>query len=213
MNGIFITGTDTGVGKTYFTSLLTRALRKRSVPAIPLKPISAGDRTDSIILSEATGGEISPVEINPVHFPAPLSPYAASMVEGRPFPWGILRERMVKLAQNYHGPFLVEGVGGWRVPLDSRGTTQLAELLPQLASPAPLVRKRGELMSLMVTDQFNALLTFDKNLQYQQNFNKYSLPVLVLNADDNSYLTLVKLIPQIKEILSKELTSGPIEIK
>ena len=94
MKGIFITGTDTGVGKTYFTSLLTRALRKRSIPAIPLKPISAGDRTDSILLSEATGGEISPIEINPVHFSAPLSPYAASMVEGRPFPWGILRERM-----------------------------------------------------------------------------------------------------------------------
>jgi predicted nuclease of predicted toxin-antitoxin system len=74
-------------------------------------------------------------------------------------------------------------------------------------------KRNGELMSLMVTDQFNALLTFDKNLQYQQNFNKYSLPVLVLNAEDNSYLTLVKLIPQIKEILSKELTSGPIEIK
>jgi predicted nuclease of predicted toxin-antitoxin system len=74
-------------------------------------------------------------------------------------------------------------------------------------------KRNGELMSLMVTEQFNALITFDKNLQYQQNFNKYSLPVLVLNAEDNSYLTLVKLIPQIKEILSKELISGPIEIK
>ncbi len=74
-------------------------------------------------------------------------------------------------------------------------------------------KRNGELMSLMLTEQFNALLTFDKNLQYQQNFKKYSLPVLVHNAEDNSYLTLVKLIPQIKKILSKVLTSGPIEIK
>jgi dethiobiotin synthetase len=141
MKGIFITGTDTGVGKTYFTSLLTRALRKRSVPAIPLKPISAGDRTDSIILSEATGGEISPVEINPVHFPAPLSPYAASMVEGHPFPWGILRERMVKLAQNYQGPFLVEGVGGWRVPLDS--SLGIREWAQELSLPVVVVARNS----------------------------------------------------------------------
>ncbi len=141
MKGIFITGTDTGVGKTYFTSLLTRALRKRLVPAIPLKPISAGDRNDSIILSEATGGEISPIEINPVHFSAPLSPYAASMVEGRPFPWGILRERMEKLAQNYQGPFLVEGAGGWRVPLDS--SLGIREWAQELSLPVVVVARNS----------------------------------------------------------------------
>ena len=141
MKGIFITGTDTGVGKTYFTALLTRALRKRSVPAIPLKPISAGDRTDSILLSEATGGAISPIEINPVHFSAPLSPYAASMVEGRPFPWGILRERMEKLAQNYQGPFLVEGAGGWRVPLDS--SLGIREWAQELSLPVVVVARNS----------------------------------------------------------------------
>ena len=141
MKGIFITGTDTGVGKTYFTALLTRALRKRSVPAIPLKPISAGDRTDSILLTEATGGEISPIEINPVHFSAPLSPYAASMVEGRPFPWGILRERMEKLAQNYQGPFLVEGAGGWRVPLDS--SLGIREWAQELSLPVVVVARNS----------------------------------------------------------------------
>ena len=119
MKGFFITGTDTGVGKTYFTALLTRALRQQSIPVIPLKPISAGDRSDSIILSEACGGVVSPAEMNPVHFTAPLSPYAASMLESRPFPWGILREKMKKLTENYPGPFLIEGAGGWRVPLDS----------------------------------------------------------------------------------------------
>ena len=42
--------------------------------------------------------------------------------------------------------------------------------------------KNGELLKLMLLDGFDALLTFDKNLQYQQNFLKYSIPVLVLNA-------------------------------
>jgi dethiobiotin synthetase len=171
MKGIFITGTDTGVGKTYFTSLLTRALRKRSVPAIPLKPISAGDRTDSILLSEATGGEISPVEINPVHFSAPLSPYAASMVEGRPFPWGILRERMEKLAQNYQGPFLVEGAGGWRVPLDS--SLGIREWAQELSLPVVVVAR-------------NSLGTLNHTLLTVDSIRQSNLPLLGVVLNDTT---------------------------
>jgi predicted nuclease of predicted toxin-antitoxin system len=74
-------------------------------------------------------------------------------------------------------------------------------------------KKNGELLALMVLENFHALFTFDRNLKYQQNFQKYSLPVFVLNATDNSYLTLSKLIPQIKEVLKSELSPGPIEIK
>ncbi len=74
-------------------------------------------------------------------------------------------------------------------------------------------KKNGELLALMVAEQFEALLTFDKNLQYQQNFKKYSLPVLVLNAEDNTYFTVVKLVPKIKEQLKMNLLSGIIEVK
>ena len=171
MKGIFITGTDTGVGKTYFTALLTRALRKKSVPAIPLKPISAGDRTDSILLSEATGGEISPIEINPVHFSAPLSPYAASMVEGRPFPWGILRERMEKLGQNYQGPFLVEGAGGWRVPLDS--SLGIREWAQELSLPVVVVAR-------------NSLGTLNHTLLTVDSIRQSNLPLLGLVLNDTT---------------------------
>ena len=171
MKGIFITGTDTGVGKTYFNSLLTRALRKRSIPAIPLKPISAGDRTDSILLSEATGGEISPIEINPVHFSAPLSPYAASMVEGRPCPWGILRERMEKLAQNYQGPFLVEGAGGWRVPLDS--SLGIREWAQELSLPVVVVAR-------------NSLGTLNHTLLTVDSIRQSNLPLLGIVLNDTT---------------------------
>ncbi|MCX6188636.1 MAG: hypothetical protein NTW54_03360 [Bacteroidetes bacterium] len=73
-------------------------------------------------------------------------------------------------------------------------------------------KKNGELLGLMIADNFDALLTFDKNLQFQQNFQKYSLPVLVLNATDNSYLTLSKLVPKINKVLSRKLLIGPLEI-
>ena len=70
-------------------------------------------------------------------------------------------------------------------------------------------KKNGELIKLLIAENFDALFTFDKNLQYQQNFNKYSIPILVLNASDNTYLTLSKLVPKIKEALKSKLTAGP----
>lgn len=74
-------------------------------------------------------------------------------------------------------------------------------------------KKNGELLKLLLEDGFDVFLTFDKNLQYQQNFNKYSLPVLVLNARDNSYSTLSNLVPQIKAALLQPLIAGSSEIR
>ena len=169
MKGFFITGTDTGVGKTYFTALLTRALRQQSIPAIPLKPISAGDRSDSITLSEASGGVVSPAEINPVHFTAPLSPYAASILESRPFPWGILREKMKKLTENYPGPFLIEGAGGWRVPLDS--SLGIREWAQELALPVIVVAR-------------NSLGTINHTLLTVESIRQSRLPILGIILND-----------------------------
>ena len=73
-------------------------------------------------------------------------------------------------------------------------------------------RTNGELLKLMLQNQFEVLITFDKNLQYQQNLIKYPIPVIVLNTRDNTYLTLSLLIPKIKFILENPLTKGVIEI-
>ena len=73
-------------------------------------------------------------------------------------------------------------------------------------------KKNGELLNLMLSENIDAFFTFDRNLRYQQNFQKYALPVLVLNAPDNSYLTLSKMVSQIKEILKSELKPGPTEV-
>jgi len=71
----------------------------------------------------------------------------------------------------------------------------------------------GKLLALLIENNFDALLTFDKNLQYQQNFTKYTIAVIVLNASDNSYLTLRELVYKIKEVLKNDLKYGPTEIK
>jgi predicted nuclease of predicted toxin-antitoxin system len=63
--------------------------------------------------------------------------------------------------------------------------------------------ENGKLLQLMIDDNFTALLTFDKNLQHQQNFTKYSITVFVLTAPNNSYNELTKLTAKIKEHLSQ----------
>lgn len=74
-------------------------------------------------------------------------------------------------------------------------------------------KTNGALLELMLKEGFDVLLTFDKNLQHQQNFSKYPIPVIVLNAPNNTYLVLSQLIPDLITLLSKPLTSGPVEVK
>jgi hypothetical protein len=73
--------------------------------------------------------------------------------------------------------------------------------------------KNGELLKLLLDNCFNALLTFDKNLQHQQNFSKYTVTVFVLTAKINQYVEVSKLTPKIKAFLNREqLPVGPIII-
>ncbi len=74
--------------------------------------------------------------------------------------------------------------------------------------------KNVELLKLMLADGFHALLTFDKNLQHQQNFEKYTLTVFVLNAEINQYKVLTKLSDKVKAFLAAgDMPVGPIVIK
>lgn len=74
--------------------------------------------------------------------------------------------------------------------------------------------KNGELLKLMLADGFHALLTFDKNLQHQQNFEKYTLTVFVLNAAINQYKVLTKLSGKVKSWLNAgNMPAGPLIIR
>jgi hypothetical protein len=73
-------------------------------------------------------------------------------------------------------------------------------------------KTNGELLKLMIERQFDVLLTFDKNLQHQQNFRKYSLMVVVLNADSNTFASLQPLCKPVLEVLQKQAVAGPVII-
>jgi predicted nuclease of predicted toxin-antitoxin system len=61
--------------------------------------------------------------------------------------------------------------------------------------------ENGHLIAAMQKDNFDFLITSDKNLQYQQNLSKYSIGFIVLNVPDNNYETILPLIEKIKKIL------------
>lgn len=113
---IFITGTDTGAGKTVLTTLLAEFLRAKKIDAAALKPICSGGRGDAEKIFAALGGALSLDEINPWHFRAAVAPSLAAR----------LKTKSVKLAQvlkhvsstqKYFEVVLVEGAGGLLSPL------------------------------------------------------------------------------------------------
>ncbi|CAN5762706.1 hypothetical protein BH24ACI1_BH24ACI1_24370 [soil metagenome] len=73
-------------------------------------------------------------------------------------------------------------------------------------------KKNGELLELMLAENFNVLITFDQILEHQQNFEKYSITVFVLIAENNTYQILSELVPIMKMELEKPLRVGAIKI-
>jgi dethiobiotin synthetase len=145
----FITGTDTGVGKTYVTRLILEHLRAEGRDAVGYKPISCGDREDASILSAVSGG-IDLDEINPVHLNTPVAPYVAGMLENRTIDPAVLIAGYENLAKK-HAQVVVEGAGGWEVPLAAN--YRVSDLAADLKLPVIVVagNKLGALNHILLT--------------------------------------------------------------
>src|SRR5260221_2385525 len=112
----FITGTDTGVGKTVLTTLLTRFLRERGVNAAALKPVGSGGRGDARALHAAMNGALTLDEINPWHFRTPVAPLLAARRENRRVKLSQVLTH-ARAMQKRFDVVLVEGAGGLLSPL------------------------------------------------------------------------------------------------
>jgi predicted nuclease of predicted toxin-antitoxin system len=69
-------------------------------------------------------------------------------------------------------------------------------------------KSNGDLLEFMVTENFDIILTFDKNIEHQQNFIKFTIPVIVLNSEDNTFDTINKYSENIKKVLKTALKPG-----
>ena len=116
MQNFFITGTDTNVGKTHISCALLRDLRQRGIPALGYKPLACGDRADARAMRDATESSLSLDTINPIYLRTATAPYIAAELEQ-------VEIKIEHLMACYHelcksnAPIIVEGAGGWEVPL------------------------------------------------------------------------------------------------
>ena len=112
---IFITGTDTGCGKTLLTALLLAHLRGTGKRALAMKPVACGGDEDARLLSAVQGGVLSAELLNPYRFEQPVTPWLAARQEGRRLTLAGLCRR-INLVKDHAEFLLVEGCGGLLAP-------------------------------------------------------------------------------------------------
>ena len=147
---LFLTGTDTGVGKTRVTTLLIRALRAKGIDAIGMKPLCCGGREDPEEIYAACDRAIPLNDINPVWLRVPAAPYTAALIENRPIDLALIRATFARLAAA-HASIIVEGAGGWRVPIAR--DFFISDLAAEFALPVAVVvaNKLGAINHALLT--------------------------------------------------------------
>ena len=140
LQGLFITGTNTGVGKTHVTVQIARQLTREGVRVGIYKPVCSGIGAstwdDVVRLSEALDHRFPDDWICPQRFQAALAPPAAAKMEGRTVDRGLLRAGIFQWT-DAADVVLVEGVGGWRSPIADGET--VADLAVDFGLPVVLV--------------------------------------------------------------------------
>jgi len=144
MSGFFITGTDTGSGKTYVTVLLARQLIAQGYRVAALKPVASGAtwvagelrNADALQLQAASNVELSYAEVNPYCFEQSIPPHLAASQQQLEIDLAVIAKQ-VSHAQSRADIVLVEGVGGWLAPLRTDAT--VADLARLVRLPVLLV--------------------------------------------------------------------------
>jgi dethiobiotin synthetase len=142
--GCFVTGTDTGIGKTLGSCVLLTALARHHAKVVGMKPIASGlipheggwASEDALALRAASTLKVPPELDNPISLPDPLSPHLAAARAGRRIELPFLVERYQTLAAQAD-VVVVEGAGGWYVPLNEQH--MMSDLAAALGLPVVLV--------------------------------------------------------------------------
>jgi len=210
MTAYFVAGTDTEIGKTFVTCTLLHAARNRGLTAIGMKPIAAGAETvngefineDAARLRAAGSFDPGLALLNPYCLTSPIAPHIAAAEEGVRIDAGRIRDAFAALTTQADVVF-VEGVGGFRVPLDDDYDT--ADLARDMGLPVILVvgmklgcinhalltaeaiAARGLNLAGWVANRIDpAMLRFEQNLDaLRQRLSAPLLGVVPFQADGN----------------------------
>lgn len=142
--GLFVTGTDTEIGKTHSTAALLRALRAAGRRVQGMKPVASGcalidgawRNEDALALMAAAGSTAAYADVNPYALPTPTAPQLAAAETGAEITLPAITAAYRRLSADAD-TVLVEGVGGWLAPLSD--TLDQADLVRALDVPVILV--------------------------------------------------------------------------
>jgi dethiobiotin synthetase len=145
--GVFITGTDTGVGKTLVAATLARLLRTKGIDAGVMKPVTSGCREengqlvsdDALLLCQAAD-MVMTEDCAPYRLREALAPAEAARIDGVRIDFSVIRDSFERLASG-HRYMIVEGAGGVMVPLS--GGLLVADLVRELDLPILVVARPG----------------------------------------------------------------------
>jgi dethiobiotin synthetase len=142
--GVFITGTDTGVGKTVVAAALIKALASQGLRVAGMKPVAAGAsmtasglrNADALALMQAANVTAGYETVNPYCFAPPIAPHIAARDARVIVDLALLRARFEELA-GAADCVVVEGAGGWLTPISAAAS--MADVAAALALPVVLV--------------------------------------------------------------------------
>ncbi|QDQ74799.1 dethiobiotin synthase [Pseudoluteimonas lycopersici] len=144
MHGFYVSGTDTGIGKTHSSAALLHSLRARGMRAVGMKPVASGceridgawKNEDALALIEASDPRPIYADCNPFALPLPLAPELAARDAGVEVELQSILDAHARLAASAD-VVVVEGVGGWAAPLSAE--LMQADLVRALGLPVVLV--------------------------------------------------------------------------
>ena len=144
MSGLFITGTDTGVGKTTIAAAIAMAMKKRGLNVGVMKPLQSGLDSDADILMAAAEVDDDKSLVVPYSFKEPVAPTFAARLEGVSIDLDRIRTAYAKLALR-HEPMIVEGAGGIMVPLieNKKESYLFSDLAEELELKTVIVARPG----------------------------------------------------------------------
>jgi dethiobiotin synthetase len=142
--GFFVTGSDTGVGKSFVSAALMHALKQQGLRVVGMKPVASGcehtaeglRNEDALLLQQHAALSVAYELINPYAFAPAIAPHLAAQRAGVTIELVPIIERFEKL-QAMSDAVIVEGAGGWLVPLNNNES--IADLAAALRLPVIIV--------------------------------------------------------------------------
>jgi len=197
-SGFFITGTDTDVGKTIATCSLLHAFSQKNLKTLGVKPLASGaDYTpeglknqDALMLQEWSTLKLPYSHVNPIVFQKPIAPHLAAAQSNEILSVENILSRCHALTQDYGADLtLVEGAGGWKVPLNDQET--MADLAMHLNFHVIFV------VGLRLGCLSHALLTYESIL-------RKGLPIAgwIANHIEEDFSYAIKNIETLKQFIS-----------